>query len=265
MVPFIYIQDGRCLTLQLCGSPDGNFSWIVFAADCETSGFGANRLVAQSIEACAAPEAKAAAMAALLLNRRVGAVDAAIPTTRMSITHDTEPSVHVVPDVNELALGVVRRVNDLIGALELLRSRLGSPTFQAQIEHAPTGYCEPPLPDRRGSWRLLERRFMLVSPEGVAIQLTASEHRLLIALFRASGSHVTSFQARIVAFGGLDSTKKSKGSLLVLVARLRAKFRERGIDLPLFTLRGTGYYFGAECVIEAESRDIEDQQLDQSD
>lgn len=72
MTPFLFVQDGRCLTLKLCEVADGKFSWVLLAADCGESGFGAHSVIAHSAELTWAPEVKMAAMAALLLNHQQG-------------------------------------------------------------------------------------------------------------------------------------------------------------------------------------------------
>lgn len=254
MTPFMLIQDGRRLTLQLCEMPQERFTWFVFAADCGKSGFGPDRVIAQSAELARGPDARKAAMAAFLEQKQYISSRPAASAPRL----DDAPDAHIAApaarsglDVDQLMQDVRTRLSELRDVLDLIHVRVSGPpapvTADSPARHSHSADAVST------AWRLMERRFLLLSPEGVDITLSVTEHRLLIVLFRAAGANVPFAQAQIAVAGGADKKEVSKSSVSVLVNRLRAKVRKRGMDLPLHTVRGTGYHFGASAILGAGS------------
>jgi len=255
MTPFMLIQDGRRLTLQLCEMPQERFTWFVFASDCGKSGFGPDRVIAQSAELARGPDARKAAMAAFLEHKQYISAAPAAAAPRIADAYLPKPAARLGLDIDQLMQDVRTRLSELQDVLDLIHvrvsSRLDPVTSDLPARHADSGADAVPT-----AWRLMGRRFLLLSPEGIDVTLSVTEHRLLLALFRVAGANVTFAQAQIAVAGGVDKKEVSKSSVSVLVNRLRAKVRKRGVNLPLHTVRGTGYHFGAEGVVSGIEPDL---------
>jgi len=95
------------------------------------------------------------------------------------------------------------------------------------------------------AWSLQEQAWVLVSPEGVNIPLTTGERAFLTALLAAPEKRAT-HQQLIDAVNGVyaqDAPPTHPGRLGVLISRMRKKFSEHGIDMPLRSVHNWGYMF----------------------
>jgi DNA-binding response OmpR family regulator len=98
----------------------------------------------------------------------------------------------------------------------------------------------------RGSqnWSLQDGGWILVSPDGVTLHLSAQERVFLNALIEASGN-VVSRQALSELFSPSNPSEFELRRIDVLVSRLRAKAQAGGMKLPVLSVRGQGYVFAA--------------------
>lgn len=97
-------------------------------------------------------------------------------------------------------------------------------------------------PAKSNAWRLDPVAWSMVSPDGVSIKLTHSEHALLVGLARTPGVAVE--REELVRCLGHDSRYYDARRMEILVRRLRSKARELlGYPLPLETAHGVGYAF----------------------
>jgi len=95
------------------------------------------------------------------------------------------------------------------------------------------------------AWSLQEQAWVLVSPKGVNIPLTTSERAFLTTLLAAPEKRAT-HQQLIDAVNEVyteDPLPTSPGRLGALISRMRKKFSEHGIDMPLRSVRNWGYMF----------------------
>jgi DNA-binding response OmpR family regulator len=98
----------------------------------------------------------------------------------------------------------------------------------------------------RGSqnWSLQDGGWILVSPDGGSLHLSAQERLFLNALLEASGN-VVSRQALSELFSPVNPSEFELRRIDVLVSRLRAKAQSSGMKLPVLSVRGQGYVFAA--------------------
>ena len=92
-------------------------------------------------------------------------------------------------------------------------------------------------------WQLTEGGWVLRDPERRELSLTTAERAFLTCLFDNRGQAVTRDQL-IVALGG-NTFDFDPHRLDSLASRLRRKAGEVGINLPLRSVRNTGYVFSA--------------------
>ncbi len=94
-------------------------------------------------------------------------------------------------------------------------------------------------------WSMQEQAWVLVSPQGIRIRLTTGERAFLTTLLAAPELRATHKQL-------IDAVNSSyaqavpltqPGRLGVLVSRLRRKFTDHGIDIPLKSVHNWGYMF----------------------
>jgi DNA-binding response OmpR family regulator len=108
----------------------------------------------------------------------------------------------------------------------------------------------PVLPNSDGVWRLDVTHWRLVSPEGLALSLTAKEFRFVLTLAEANGETVSrSKVAASLGTPGITSASESN-RIDVLVARLRKKgVQTFGAPLPIKTVTAYGYALSARCTL----------------
>jgi DNA-binding response OmpR family regulator len=103
---------------------------------------------------------------------------------------------------------------------------------------------------RPAPWQLDMAGFMLQSPKGLQIELTANEARLLMAL--TVNGQFLDHAALLSRFGGeAQSEKINKARLEVLISRLRTKLGphvSNGFDIR--AVRGQGYQLGFVLVVK---------------
>jgi len=111
---------------------------------------------------------------------------------------------------------------------------------------APAASPLPPTGERSlPPWRLEANGWLLVSPDGQSVALTTPEHDLLSALLGTPDKPVP----RDELIGELTRNVYDfdPHRLEMMVHRLRRKVkRQTGRNLPLLTVRGTGYLFATE-------------------
>lgn len=126
-----------------------------------------------------------------------------------------------------------------VGMLELCSS-LRSLARRMRPAPAPTS----PLSDgpENAEWSLRERGWILASPEGISLLLSAQERVFMMALMDACGSVVRrEFLAELLSPG--DPGDFELHRIDVLVSRLRSKAKSNGAKIPLQSVRGQGYVF----------------------
>lgn len=97
-----------------------------------------------------------------------------------------------------------------------------------------------PLRTALRAWHLADDGWQLNSPDGRCVELTAAERTVLLVLLAAAGRPVTREELIGRLAGG--SSDFDPHRLEMLIHRLRRKVRNAvGAELPLRTLRGTGY------------------------
>lgn len=92
-----------------------------------------------------------------------------------------------------------------------------------------------------GNWTLMTDGWILVSPQGDSLVLTAQE-RLFWQYLSQHPGEVVSREALAQAIGG-DPYEFDLHRLDSLINRLRKKATQQGLTLPLRTVRGAGYLF----------------------
>lgn len=98
-------------------------------------------------------------------------------------------------------------------------------------------------------WTLVDHGWVLCTPQGIVLGLTAKERSLMTRVFTADDKTVLPIQWDRCQ-GRIGSDRLSKVSALsVLVGRLRRKCARLGVKLPLCAKRGGGYAFIEECCI----------------
>lgn len=99
-----------------------------------------------------------------------------------------------------------------------------------------------PEPAPPAGWRLDEQDWHLITPAGTAVALTASEFRIMQALFRTPGQQVS--REAIMAALGKRLEQDSDRRIDNLLSLLRRKVREEaGVLLPVKSIRSSGYTF----------------------
>lgn len=97
-------------------------------------------------------------------------------------------------------------------------------------------------------WRLRRDGWLLLSPDGRTLKLTAREHRLLRMLVEAGGEVVAKRKLCDALFG--PRVQLGEDRLEVMLSRLRKKGADAcGRPLPIRTAHGEGYAFDAPVVI----------------
>jgi DNA-binding response OmpR family regulator len=124
-------------------------------------------------------------------------------------------------------------LDELVLVLNRLIARC---TANSQTVISATSRANDPL----GLWLLQIATATLQAPDGSSIRLTISELQLLQVLTSKAGDACS--HAEICRALGLLPDEWSRHRLEVIISRLRRKVvREIGLELPLRTVRGTGY------------------------
>lgn len=113
------------------------------------------------------------------------------------------------------------------------------------------GNRKAPKPQFRAepTWQLVAGpRPFVKSPEGREVSLTRQEYSFIDALFKAEDRRVT-HRAWQVLSGKPEDMEGQQKMLAVVVSRIRRKFFDAGIELPLKADRGRGYWFHGDCVV----------------
>jgi len=98
-----------------------------------------------------------------------------------------------------------------------------------------------------GWWSLLYQGWVLVTPEGQRVSLTAAERACFLCLLASPQRELTR-QA-------LQQALPQAGlrTINVSISRLRKKVRGAGATLPLHTVHGMGYVFLGNLTAEADA------------
>ena len=94
-------------------------------------------------------------------------------------------------------------------------------------------------------WSLQEQAWILLSPEGVRIALTTGERAFLLVLLNQPGLRATHRQLidAVNTEYALESPPTHQARLGVMVSRLRRKFTEHGLTMPIKSVHNWGYMF----------------------
>jgi CheY-like chemotaxis protein len=107
----------------------------------------------------------------------------------------------------------------------------------------PCAPADPPKPPG-GAWGYDPIGWMVISPDGVAVKLTANERVFMSLLVERPGEPVS--RDEIFRALGKRQWDPSDRSVDSMVRRLRAKAADQlGTDLPIEAVHGTGYAFAA--------------------
>ncbi len=97
------------------------------------------------------------------------------------------------------------------------------------------------------SWKLLRNEWVLTTPKGDAIPLTAKEFDFLLTLVLQSTAIVT--RQYILKILGYEANDQGNRALESLIYRLRRKTEALGFGFPIKTYRGVGYCLAAQIVL----------------
>lgn len=97
------------------------------------------------------------------------------------------------------------------------------------------------------AWLLVSRKWLLLSPDGEQVQLTATECSLLSLLLAHAGKPVS--RREIVTALGHDYRHYDERRLEALVSRLRRKLGRHPEEVPIRVAHGFGYAFTASGLV----------------
>lgn len=100
-----------------------------------------------------------------------------------------------------------------------------------------------PAEARFEGWVVDFARCEVLDPGGAPIDLTAAEFSLLTVLLDNAQSVIS--RVRLMELAGVRDAPSSDRSIDVLVSRLRRKLNHGERAVPIITVRGVGYMFGA--------------------
>jgi DNA-binding response OmpR family regulator len=115
----------------------------------------------------------------------------------------------------------------------------------SQDHHAAEPDIEPAKPS--DAWLLVSRKWLLLSPDGEQVQLTATECSLLSLLLAHAGKPVS--RREIVTALGYDYRHYDERRLEALVSRLRRKLGRQSEGTPIRVAHGFGYAFTASGLV----------------
>lgn len=125
-------------------------------------------------------------------------------------------------------------------------------TRRIALERSAETASPPAPPPAPTSWRLDEQEWRLISPSGASAPLTATEYRIMQALMKASGGHVS----RDALLEAIGKKVEQEGDRRIdnLLSLLRRKVRnETGSSLPVKSIRSSGYAFTGMSACSDES------------
>ncbi|MBC7203632.1 MAG: winged helix-turn-helix domain-containing protein [Pusillimonas sp.] len=105
------------------------------------------------------------------------------------------------------------------------------------------------VPDQ--AWCFAEQSWAVVGPDGTRVRLTSSERAFLLALTgqpEMCASHEVLIKQ--LWLGSNTARQSGRERMSVMVSRLRQKFKEKGLELPIRTLHGSGYMFSGPLIEE---------------
>lgn len=129
------------------------------------------------------------------------------------------------------------------GSTRLLASMLLRLFYRAGKVQSPS--VQPSAYPQPGIWSMQEQAWVLVSPQGIRMRLTTGERAFLTALLATPELRATHKQLidAVNSSYALTVPLTQQGRLGVLVSRLRRKFTDHGIDIPLKSVHNWGYMF----------------------
>lgn len=150
-------------------------------------------------------------------------------------------------DARELAavlLALHRRRPPEGAGLSAARPELGEPYGKLLASLANVTETAAITAGATGQWRLLDAGWTLESPGGARLALTTAERQLMLELLDVPGKEVTREHAMRALHGGRDNPQggpDTRRYVDVIVSRLRRKAAAQGLELPIRTVRGSGY------------------------
>ncbi len=146
-----------------------------------------------------------------------------------------------------LDLGADDYIAKPFGRQEVL-ARVRAVLRRAVHPHHPSDVPAPELFAFSG-WRYWPRRYELLSPAGIEVELTAAEHELLLTLLRHPQRMIG--RERLLELARSRMGHGSDRSIDVLISRLRRKMGDGRRGRPIIrTVRGVGYMFATEVGVE---------------
>lgn len=122
---------------------------------------------------------------------------------------------------------------------------LGRRIRDAHDHHTPEPCIDRAKPS--DAWLLMSRKWLLLSPDGKQVQLTATECSLLSLLLAHAGKPVS--RREIVTALGYDYRHYDERRLEALVSRLRRKLGRHPEGTPIRVAHGFGYAFTASGLV----------------
>ncbi|TAM48839.1 MAG: response regulator transcription factor [Paraburkholderia sp.] len=131
---------------------------------------------------------------------------------------------------------------ELTAAVESLSRRLRDAQERQPVEPDAHDAAKP-----SDAWLLVSRKWLLLSPDGEQVQLTATECSLLSLLLAQAGKPVS--RREIVTALGHDYRHYDERRLEALVSRLRRKLGRHPDGTPIRVAHGFGYAFTASGLV----------------
>ena len=95
-------------------------------------------------------------------------------------------------------------------------------------------------------WRLADRGWTLVDPNGVKIPLTTAEREFINRLFATPAKRIGRADLMSASEDGAPDAASASRYIDVMVSRLRRKAQQAGVDLPVRSIHRWGYMFTGE-------------------
>lgn len=122
---------------------------------------------------------------------------------------------------------------ELIATVESNMGRVALQGDSGQMRH------HLPFEDLSDNWRLVRSSATLLAPTGEKISLSSKEFDFMELLATNQDTNVS--RSAIMAALDYDDAKSGSQVLDVLIHRLRQKAADKGVRLPIKTVRGKGY------------------------